>query len=170
MAFSLCFWLRTVGRHVAVHINQAESDKRLAECRQFGAYNRLTAFLMHDLNNLIAQQSLVVKNVEKFRNNPRFVDDTFDTITHSVARMNRLMEQLTSASKAPTVRRMDLRDALKRAVDRRQSRAFILAIRQHKGQSKHGNRCVSGQGLCAYAPWSDVRWRCRPNWVLVPNF
>jgi putative PEP-CTERM system histidine kinase len=120
--------LRTVGRHVAMHINQAETDKRLAESRQFGAYDRLTAFLMHDLNNLIAQQSLVVKNAEKFRDNPKFIDDTFDTIAHSVARMNRLMEQLTSASKAPTVRRTDLRDALKNAVDRCQSRSPVPSL------------------------------------------
>lgn len=120
--------LRTVGRHVAMHINQAETDKRLAESRQFGAYNRLTAFLMHDLNNLIAQQSLVVKNAEKFRDNPKFVDDTFDTIAHSVVRMNRLMEQLTSASKAPTVRQTDLRDSLQKAVDRCQSRRPMPAL------------------------------------------
>lgn len=120
--------LRTVGRHVGMHINQAESDKRLAESRQFGAYNRLTAFLMHDLNNLIAQQSLVVKNAEKFRDNPKFVDDTIDTIAHSVARMNRLMEQLTSASKVPTTRKTDVRDALTRAVDRCKSRKPLPAL------------------------------------------
>jgi putative PEP-CTERM system histidine kinase len=120
--------LRTVGRHVAMHINQAESDKRLAESRQFGAYNRLTAFLMHDLNNLIAQQTLVVKNAEKFRDNPKFIDDTFETIAHSVDRMNRLMEQLTSASKAPTVRRTDLGSALKKAVDRCKSRSPVPSL------------------------------------------
>jgi putative PEP-CTERM system histidine kinase len=120
--------LRTVGRHVAMHINQAEVDKRLAESRQFGAYNRLTAFLMHDLNNLIAQQSLVVKNAERFRDNPKFVDDTIETIANSVARMNRLMEQLTSASKAPKVRRTDLRDALQRAVDRCSARSPVPSL------------------------------------------
>ncbi len=114
--------LRTVGSHVGMHINQAESDKRLAESRQFGAYNRLTAFLMHDLNNLIAQQSLVVKNAEKFRENPDFVDDAIETIAHSVSRMKRLMEQLNSGSKASMMRQTDLRDALKRAVDRCRSR------------------------------------------------
>jgi len=113
--------LRTVGRHVAMHINQAESDKRLAESRQFGAYNRLTAFLMHDLNNLIAQQSLVVKNAERFRDNPKFVDDAIDTIAHSVSRMRRLMEQLSSGSKAPASLQMDVRDALAKAVERCQT-------------------------------------------------
>lgn len=110
--------LRTVGRHVAAHVNQAESDKRLAESSQFGTYNRLTAFLMHDLNNLIAQQSLVVTNAEKFRDNPKFVDDAIDTIANSVSRMKRLMEQLTRGSKTPAINRTDLREALRSASQR----------------------------------------------------
>jgi putative PEP-CTERM system histidine kinase len=101
-----------------MHINQAETDKRLTESRQFGAYNRLTAFLMHDLKNVIAQQSLVVKNAEHFRHNPKFVDDAIDTIAHSVSRMKRLMEQLSSGSKVPQKRPTDLREALTRAVER----------------------------------------------------
>ncbi len=108
--------LKTVGRHVAMHINQADSDQRLAESRQFGAYNRLTAFLMHDLNNLIAQQSLVVSNAERHRDNPEFVDDAIGTIANSVARMRRLMEQLSRGSKAPRNRRVALREILEGVV------------------------------------------------------
>ena len=110
--------LKTAGSHVGMHINQAESDKRLAEIRQFGAYNRLTAFLMHDLNNLLAQQQLVVKNAERFRENPKFVDDAIGTIAHSVSRMTRLMEQLSSGSKVPQRQPADLRDAVTRAANR----------------------------------------------------
>jgi putative PEP-CTERM system histidine kinase len=114
--------LKTVGRHVATHIKQAESDKRLAESSQFGTYHRLSAFLMHDLNNLIAQQSLVVKNAEKFRHDPRFVDDTIETIAHSVARMRRLMEQLSRDSKAPTIASVRMRDVVEKAVKRSKPR------------------------------------------------
>lgn len=114
--------LRTVGRHVATYIHQAESDRRLTESRQFGTYNRLTAFLMHDLNNLIAQQSLVVKNAEKFRHNPDFVDDAIDTIANSVSRMRRLMEQLSSGSQPAETGTVDLGRALKKAVKRCQPR------------------------------------------------
>jgi putative PEP-CTERM system histidine kinase len=111
--------LKTVGRQVATHIDQAEADRRLAEAKQFGAYNRLTAFLMHDLNNLIAQQSLVVKNAERFRDNPEFVDDTIKTISHSVDRMRRLMAQLKSGSTTPpALRRTDLHSCLRDAVER----------------------------------------------------
>jgi len=110
--------LRTVGRHVATYIDQAESDRRLAESSQFGTYNRLTAFLMHDLNNLIAQQSLVVKNAEKHRQNPEFVDDAIDTIANSVSRMRRLMEQLSSSSTQSTRRPISLSDVLRDAIER----------------------------------------------------
>ncbi len=108
--------LKTVGRHVGMHINQAESDRRLAESRQFGAYNRLTAFLMHDLNNLIAQQSLVVSNAERHRDNPEFVDDAIDTIANSVSRMRSLMEQLSRGSSAPRNERVDVSAVLRRVV------------------------------------------------------
>ncbi|MBT8107820.1 MAG: PEP-CTERM system histidine kinase PrsK [Gammaproteobacteria bacterium] len=114
--------LRTVGRHAATHIEQAESDKRLAESSQFGAYNRLTAFLMHDLNNLIAQQSLVVKNAEKYRHNPEFVDDAIGTIANSVTRMRRLMEQLSSSSEQPKTSTVDVAEVLDRAARRAELR------------------------------------------------
>ncbi|MGH8194384.1 MAG: XrtA/PEP-CTERM system histidine kinase PrsK [Woeseiaceae bacterium] len=114
--------LRTVGRHVATHISQAEADRRLAESSQFGTYNRLTAFLMHDLNNLVAQQSLVVKNAERFRDNPKFVDDAIETIAHSVSRMKRLMEQLSSRTEEPAQEETDLQEALRKAVKRSQPR------------------------------------------------
>jgi putative PEP-CTERM system histidine kinase len=120
--------LRTVGRHVATHINQAESDRRLAESSQFGTYNRLSAFLMHDLNNLIAQQSLVVKNAERFRQNPKFVDDAIDTIAHSVSRMKRLMEQLSNRSDPPENQRTDLRDVLAKAVKRSEPRVPVPVL------------------------------------------
>jgi putative PEP-CTERM system histidine kinase len=110
--------LKTAGSHVGMHINQAEADKRLAESRQFGAYNRLTAFLMHDLNNLLAQQLLVVKNAERFRDDPKFVDDAIETIAHSVSRMTRLMEQLSSGSKVPQRQPVDLREAVTQAANR----------------------------------------------------
>ena len=108
--------LKTVGRHVATFVNQAAVDRRLAESGQFGAYNRLTAFLMHDLNNLVAQQSLVVTNAELHRDNPKFVDDAIETIAHSVARMKRLMAQLTSGKEPPGLQETDLPSIVENAI------------------------------------------------------
>ena len=121
--------LKTVGRHVATHIKQADLDKRLAESGQFGTYHRLSAFLMHDMNNLIAQQSLVVKNAERFRHDPKFIDDTIDTIAHSVARMRRLMEQLSRDSKAPASSSVRMRDVVEKAVERSRNRVPVPEVR-----------------------------------------
>lgn len=120
--------LRTVGRHVGSHIKQAESDRRLAESSQFGTYHRLSAFLMHDLNNLIAQQSLLVKNAEKYRHDPKFVDDTVDTIAHSVSRMRRLMEQLSIVSKATKSTRVNIREVMEKALDRNKPREPVPVL------------------------------------------
>lgn len=86
--------LKTVGSHVATHLAQHEADRRLSESRQFEAYHRLTAFVMHDLKNLAAQLSLLVANAEKHKRNPEFVDDAIGTIANSTTRMQRLIEQL----------------------------------------------------------------------------
>jgi putative PEP-CTERM system histidine kinase len=106
-AFRLTFeeidLLRTSGRQVASHLAQYHADRQLAESRQFEAFNRLTAFVMHDLKNLIAQQSLMLKNAAKHKGNPEFFEDAMATIDNSVARMNKLLQQLqTGDASGPT--------------------------------------------------------------------
>ena len=103
-AFRLTFeeidLLRTSGRQVAAHLAQYEADQRLAEAKQFEAFNRLTAFVMHDLKNLIAQQSLIVQNAARHKGNPAFFEDAIATIDNSVARMSKLLQQLQSGETA----------------------------------------------------------------------
>jgi putative PEP-CTERM system histidine kinase len=99
--------LKTVGRHVATQLAQHEADRKLAESRQFEAYNRLTAFMMHDLKNAVAQLALVVTNAQRHKRNPEFIDDAIGTIANAVERMTRLIEQLRDTprrGKAQTVR------------------------------------------------------------------
>ena len=68
------------------HIARHEADERLAESRQFDAYHRLTAFIMHDLKNLIAQLSLLVGNAEKHKANPEFALACLKAAHHAGAR------------------------------------------------------------------------------------
>lgn len=117
--------LKTVGRHLAAHLSQDDNDRRLAESRQFEAYNRLTAFVMHDLKNLTAQLQLVVHNAEKHKRNPAFVDDAIATIANSVDRMSRLLVQLTQGSTAEHRRELDLAELVQRVVSRAGNRQPI---------------------------------------------
>jgi putative PEP-CTERM system histidine kinase len=117
--------LKTVGRHLATYLALLESDRRLAESKQFEAFNRLTAFVMHDLKNLVAQLSLVVRNAERHRTNPAFVDDAIATIRNSTERMSRLIEQLQQGSSNRGQRRIQLAELVEKVVAQCGSRAPV---------------------------------------------
>jgi putative PEP-CTERM system histidine kinase len=125
-AFRLTFeeidLLRTSGRQVAAHLAQYQADQQLAEAQQFEAFNRLTAFVMHDLKNLIAQQSLMVKNAAKHKGNPAFFEDAMATIENSVARMNKLLRQLQSGDTSGPRERVGLSEALRDAIAKSEAR------------------------------------------------
>jgi putative PEP-CTERM system histidine kinase len=98
-----CNWedndlLKTAGREAAGHLAQMEAAEALVNARQFEAFNRLSAFLIHDMKNVVAQLSLVVNNAAKHKHNPEFVDDAFKTIENAAAKMNRLLHQLRSGT------------------------------------------------------------------------
>jgi len=93
--------LKTAGRQAAVHLAQLEVSQALAEAKQFEACNRLTAFVMHDLKNLIAQLSLVVANAARHKSNPLFMEDAINTVDNSVQKMNRLLAHLQGDTLQP---------------------------------------------------------------------
>jgi putative PEP-CTERM system histidine kinase len=89
--------LRTAGRQVAVVLAQALAQEQLAETRQFEAMNKLSAFLMHDLKNVIAQHELIISNSRRCRDKPEFMDDVVTTLRSGVARMRKLLDHLQRA-------------------------------------------------------------------------
>lgn len=86
--------LKTASRQAASYIGQARSTEALLEARKFAAFNRMSAFVVHDLKNLVAQLSLMLRNAERHRGNPEFQRDMVSTVAHVVGRMNHLMLQL----------------------------------------------------------------------------
>ena len=121
--------LKTLGRHVATIVVQYDADRRLAESRQFEAYHRLTAFMMHDLKNSVAQLRLIVRNAEKHRQNPAFVDDAIATIGNAAERMTRLIEQLSDRNRASGTVPVDfgtlIQGVVARCADRRPAATFV---------------------------------------------
>jgi putative PEP-CTERM system histidine kinase len=110
--------LKTVGRHVATQIAQQEADRKLTESRQFEAYNRLTAFMMHDLKNSAAQLRLIVDNYERHKRNPEFIDDVMGTVANAVERITRLIDQLRGSTAPERLARVDLAEIAREAVRR----------------------------------------------------
>ncbi len=107
--------LKTVGRQVTSYLERHRQALKLTESSQFDTFNRLSAFIMHDLKNLIAQQALVVKNAAKHKDNPAFIEDAINTIDNSVNRMSGLLKKLQT-SEPNEIRNLSLHELLIEAV------------------------------------------------------
>jgi putative PEP-CTERM system histidine kinase len=115
--------LHMMGEHVATLLAQHDADRRIAELSQFETYNRLTAFVMHDLKNCAAQLSLVVGNAVKHRQNPEFIDDAIATIANTSERILRLIEHLSRRSNEASLHTpVRLAEVVTLAVDRCRAR------------------------------------------------
>ena len=108
--------LKTAGKQIASYLAQEIATEKLAENRQFEAFNRLTAYIMHDLKNLIAQQTLVVENAQRHKDKPEFIDDAIETIRGGVARMRRIIENLQQRGQERPAQRIEVGKLVMQAV------------------------------------------------------
>lgn len=86
--------LKTAGRQIASYLTMLQASEQLLEARKFDAFNRMAAFVVHDLKNLVAQLQLLLRNAERHQSNPEFQQDMLRTVAHVAGRMNQLMAQL----------------------------------------------------------------------------
>ena len=108
--------LKLTGRQIASYINQEQVAEKLIQNQQFDMFNKVSAFAIHDIKNLIAQQGLVVKNAEKHKHNPEFVDDAIATIANSVNKMDHLLKKLKGKTETNN-KIINLPDILRQAIE-----------------------------------------------------
>jgi len=113
--------LKTAARQAASYLALEQAARALADARQFEGFNRLSAFIVHDLKNLIAQLSLVVRNAERHKHNPAFMEDAIVTVRNSVDKMSRLLAQLRTAMPGDRTERVALGEVLREVVAERAS-------------------------------------------------
>ncbi|MCL2636014.1 MAG: PEP-CTERM system histidine kinase PrsK, partial [Betaproteobacteria bacterium] len=107
--------LRTAGCQAAGFLANMQTTEALLEARKFDAFNRMSAFVVHDLKNIVTQLSLMLKNAERHRANPEFQQDMLMTVEHSVERMRQLMMQLREGATPPgTACGVNLSDVIER--------------------------------------------------------
>jgi len=88
-------YINAVTAQVSNFLFHQQAAKELAENAQFAAFARMSAFVLHDLKNVLAQIDLILCNAEQHKNNPEFIEDTFETLHHTKARMDKMLHQLT---------------------------------------------------------------------------
>ncbi|MFT6283910.1 MAG: putative PEP-CTERM system histidine kinase [Arenicella sp.] len=88
-------YLSAVNAQISNFLFHHQAAQELAENAQFAAFTRMSAFIVHDLKNVAAQIDLILSNAEQHKNNPEFIDDTFETLHHTKTRMDKMLYQLT---------------------------------------------------------------------------
>ena len=135
--------LKTAGRQAGAFLGQMQASEALLEVRKFDSFNRMSAFVVHDLKNIIAQLSLMLKNAERHRDNPEFQKDMLMTVENSVERMRQLMLQLREgATPLDGPRGIDLADVVRRIQTAKsgQGREVELTIEEKPVARGHEDR------------------------------
>ena len=86
--------LTTLAQQAASYLAEEHATNALVDARQFEAFNKRFAFVVHDIKNIINQLSLLVKNAEAHGQNPEFQADMIETVAASTDRMSQLLVQL----------------------------------------------------------------------------
>lgn len=93
--------LKTAGQQAASFLAQMQATEALLEVRKFDAFNRMSAFVVHDLKNIVTQLSLMMKNAKRLGNNPEFQQDMLLTVENTLDRMRQMMLQLREGATPP---------------------------------------------------------------------
>lgn len=119
--------LKTAGRQAASYLAQAEAIAALVEAQKFDSFNRMSAFVVHDLKNLVAQLALMIKNADRHKDNPEFQADMLSTVQHVTERMRGLMTQLQNKQPIEQKRPLDLGELVSQVVAGRRAGATRLS-------------------------------------------
>jgi putative PEP-CTERM system histidine kinase len=121
--------LKIAGRQAASYLGHIQATEALIEGRKFDAFNRMSAFVVHDLKNLIAQLSLLLRNAERHRDNPAFQRDMLLTVDNVVERMNKLMLQLrTGATPVENARPVNLEKIIRNVCQAKSGATSTIAM------------------------------------------
>lgn len=132
--------LRTAASQASGYLAQAQATEALLESRKFDAFNRMSAFVVHDLKNIVTQLSLMMKNAKRLRDNPEFQQDMLDTVENSLEKMRQLMLQLRQGDKPHGVTSgVDLEQIAKRLAAAASSKGRVLELDLQPGVSTRGH-------------------------------
>jgi putative PEP-CTERM system histidine kinase len=94
--------LFSITKQLSNYLSLNEANDRLAESKQFDAFNQMSAFLVHDLKNIQAQLALINSNAKRHKDNPDFIEDVFETVESATYRLDKVLMQLRNKKVAET--------------------------------------------------------------------
>lgn len=109
--------LSMAGRQAVICLVQEQNAQALAVARQFEGYNRLSAFVMHDLKNVLSQLKLVHINYEKQGHDPKFAQSAQRTIFHVTEKLDRLLLQMRTRQELMKQQTVKVAQVMQKAIE-----------------------------------------------------
>lgn len=125
--------LFAISKQLGNLISLNEVNDKLAESKQFDAFNQMSAFLVHDLKNVQAQLALITSNATQHRHNPEFIDDVFETVESATERLAKVLTQLRNKQVAQsTSKSVNLGDIIERVTAQRNVMLPLVTIKKNE--------------------------------------
>ncbi|MFO0754794.1 MAG: XrtA/PEP-CTERM system histidine kinase PrsK [Thermodesulfovibrionales bacterium] len=125
--------MRTFARHASSVILNLRLSEKLSNAREMEALGKISAFVVHDLKNLVFTLSLMVDNAKEYMNNPDFQQDMLQSLDVTIGKMKRLITKL---------RNFEEKEALNRKASDLQMIAYETASMVNTGEVRVDARPV----------------------------
>ncbi|MDA8414515.1 MAG: PEP-CTERM system histidine kinase PrsK [Desulfobacteraceae bacterium] len=86
--------MKTIARQASLAIMHQRFSEQLMQSREIEAIGNVSAFVIHDLKNLVSNLSLIVENAGRHIQNPDFQKDMLASLGNTVVKMQRLIGRL----------------------------------------------------------------------------
>ena len=112
--------LAALGSQTASALLAVRMAEKLAHVREQQAWDRLSAFVLHDIKNAATMLSLLRENAPEHIHEPEFQQDMMEVVDDALRRMGRVEERLQSLKDElePDKRELELGDFLKKCCRR----------------------------------------------------
>ena len=107
--------LSTAAVQAAVFLKQEQLAGEVSIAKQFESFHQISAFMLHDIKNLLSSIQLILQN-KKHSQNPKYIESIFVTLETVQAKLNKLQNQLQRKDKAECLDKVNLVNLLDEVV------------------------------------------------------
>lgn len=97
--------MRTFARHASSVVLNLKLSEKLSNAREMEALGKISAFVVHDLKNLVFTLSLMVDNAKEYMDNPDFQQDMLQSLDITIGKMKRLITKLRNFEEKESLNR-----------------------------------------------------------------
>ncbi len=123
--------LTALGSQAAAALLAARMAEELAHVREQQVWNRLSAFVLHDIKNAATMLALLRENATEHIHEPEFQQDMLEVVDDALRRMGRVEERLKALKDdlVPELRELELGDFLKKCCDRLKIKLPVMEMK-----------------------------------------